>query len=123
MLRHYQQHFPKLFTALRLLAGCLAITLIFNQHFETATYVLVIACGLDLIDTFLDRFLIQFPSSLPSLQSRDVRVLADMGQYYIYDVGFLCVEFSVFQEIISLSHTLSHSLTLSHIYITHIVDI
>jgi CDP-diacylglycerol--serine O-phosphatidyltransferase len=75
MLR--RRYFPTVFTALHLLAGCLAITLIFNEHFETATYVLMSACVFDLLDGFFERIF----AKVPLAHTRDVHILADIVTY------------------------------------------
>jgi hypothetical protein len=90
MLR--RRYFPTFFTALHLLAGCIAIPLVFNQHFETATYVLISACIFDLLDGFLERIITK--PSLP--RAHDVHILADIGSVLFQKNSF--TPFSLFQS-------------------------
>ncbi|TAH43254.1 MAG: CDP-diacylglycerol--serine O-phosphatidyltransferase [Bacteroidetes bacterium] len=85
-----KKHLPNLFTCLNLFTGCIAVVMIFRDHFNWAAYLIFIAAFFDLLDGMTARKLNLFSSFGKELDS-----LADMISF-----GFVpgAIMFKLFQR-------------------------
>ncbi len=52
-----KKHLPNLFTCLNLMAGCIAVVMVFRDHMDWAAYIVFIAAFFDLLDGMAARIL------------------------------------------------------------------
>jgi len=71
-----KKHLPNIFTSLNLLAGCMAVVMIFRDHMEWAAYLIFLAAFFDLLDGMAARVL-----RLNSAYGKELDSLADMVSF------------------------------------------
>ncbi|HNQ61690.1 MAG TPA: CDP-alcohol phosphatidyltransferase family protein [Bacteroidia bacterium] len=71
-----KKHLPNFFTSMNLLAGCMAVVMVFRDHMDWAAYLIFLAAFFDLLDGLAARIL-----GLNSAYGKELDSLADMVSF------------------------------------------